>query len=420
MADIDRFREKISTPRIVKHIRSILVASLLLGLSVTSGVADQGTATGSRVNVRGQAKITSEVVTQLKKGERVTIIDEVKATQSGPKDPKRFYKIILPSTTPVWISAKYVKDGVVTANRLNVRSGAGENFSVLGRISKGASVSPIRTVGDWLEISSPGGVHGYVATSLIKSDSPAPTPIVKAPSHVDPPLVPVRHEPVVPVAPPPASLEVVEVTSIPTYSEPVVTPQPVQPAPIQATTPVPEISDGIYSETTVVAKAPSTHSDGVLPNELLTPPAEPEEESGPSVYKVIQPSKKKTMLGRWWERVTTSTPKEKEPSAETKSRYHEPAAPEAGPPAVRIVTREGIVVRAWNIQAPSDWALKEIYTGKIVNYLWSGQEKLPWEDLRGRTVLVTGEEAIDPRWQRTPVLNIQTLKTIDGDGDGEG
>jgi len=405
----------------VKQIRSILVASLLFGLTMAATAFDQGTIKGTHVNVRAQAKVTSEVVTQLNDGDRVTIIDEVKATQAGPGEPTRFYKIILPKTASAWVSAKYVKDGKVTASLLNVRAGAGENFSVLGRVNKATAITTIQTVGDWMEIQSPGGVHGFVATSLVKTDTPPPPAVVEAPDYSKPvpPVVPVVEEPV--FTPPPAeSLEVVSVDGNPVVTEPIAgtMPAPVEPAP--APTAVSDIPGGVYTETTVTATADQPPTPDVRPNELLTPPpAEPAAEAERAVYKVVEPSKKKTMLGRWWERVTTRQSREEaEPGA---GQFHEPPpAPVEGPPAVRVVTREGIVVRAWNIQAPSDWALKEVYTGKIVNYLWDGDKGIPWQQLRGQAVIVTGEEAIDRRWKRTPVLHVETLKTINEDGDGEG
>ena len=80
---------------------------------------------------------------------------------------------------------------------------------------------------------------------------------------------------------------------------------------------------------------------------------------------------------------------------------------------VRIVTREGYVQRTLNIQSPTPYVLEHLETGKVINYLFLDHPKLPLKLLRGRRILVTGEEAIDPRWLSTPVLKIQTLKTID-------
>ena len=80
---------------------------------------------------------------------------------------------------------------------------------------------------------------------------------------------------------------------------------------------------------------------------------------------------------------------------------------------IRIVTREGYVQRTLNIQSPTPYVLEHLATGKVINYLYLNNPKLPLKLLRGRRILVTGEEAIDPRWLHTPVLKIQTLKTID-------
>jgi uncharacterized protein YraI len=88
------------------------------------------------------------------------------------------------------------------------------------------------------------------------------------------------------------------------------------------------------------------------------------------------------------------------------------AKPEKKKP-VRIVTREGYVQRTLNIQSPTPYVLEHLVNGKVINYLYLDHPKLPLKLLRGRRVLITGEEAIDPRWLDTPVLKIQTLKTID-------
>ena len=78
----------------------------------------------------------------------------------------------------------------------------------------------------------------------------------------------------------------------------------------------------------------------------------------------------------------------------------------------RIVSREGIVARSWNIQSPSDWALQDAESGRVINYLWASSTNIPWASLKGRAIVVTGEEALDVRWPNTPVLKIETLKTV--------
>src|SRR5436190_15321210 len=50
----------------------------------------------SNVNVRGQAKLNSEVVTRLNKGQEVAVLEEVNLKKSGPDEPSAWAKIILP------------------------------------------------------------------------------------------------------------------------------------------------------------------------------------------------------------------------------------------------------------------------------------------------------------------------------------
>lgn len=417
----------------------IFIVAIAFGLVCPAHAFDEGTVKGSKVNVRGQATLNSEVVTQLNNGESVVIIEQVRAKRAGAKDPKYYYKIALPASTPVWVSAAYVKDNKVSATRLNVRSGPGENFSVLGRLTKGTPVVEIRKMDQWLEIEATDSVHGFVATSLVNKKERVPE-IASAPTSFDPvpvpPSVPVIPEPVVPSTTPAfTALQVEEVgDGLPAVSAPITNFEPVTPAPAPvamespalapvATESFPTGPNSIISETTVTTVSTAPATPDVQPNPLVSLAEEPEPEPTDVGYRTIDPNKpKKTWFGRWWQDITTKKKRDEQEAAEaaaSKGKFHEPPPVAAdGPPPVRVVSREGVVVRSWNIQAPSDWALKEVYTGRIVNYLWTTHTNIPWQDLKGRTVIISGEEAIDRRWKRTPVLRIETLKTIDNDGEG--
>jgi hypothetical protein len=78
------------------------------------------------------------------------------------------------------------------------------------------------------------------------------------------------------------------------------------------------------------------------------------------------------------------------------------------PPKPRIVTREGFVRRAYNIQAPADFELHDIQSGSIIDYL----QPKPGQNFKiflGTRVTVTGPEAMAARWTRTPVLQVQSV-----------
>ena len=59
-------------------------------------VAGPAVVVASNVNVRGQAKLKSEVVTRVTKGQQVTVLEEIVRNNSGPEEPSAWAKILLP------------------------------------------------------------------------------------------------------------------------------------------------------------------------------------------------------------------------------------------------------------------------------------------------------------------------------------
>jgi uncharacterized protein YgiM (DUF1202 family) len=130
----------------------------------------------NHVNVRGQAKLNSEVVTHLSKGQNVTVIEEITHNNSGPDEPSAWAKIALPTDVHVWVNTGFIDTAnkTVKPKKLNVRSGPGENFSVLGRLERGDAVSQVSTKGEWTEIEAPTNAYAFVAAQYLKQE-PAPT-----------------------------------------------------------------------------------------------------------------------------------------------------------------------------------------------------------------------------------------------------
>jgi len=118
---------------------------------VKSAAPEPAVAMSKNVNVRGQANINSEVVTHLKRGEVVTILEEITLKSPKADEPAKWARIALPVGTPVWVSAHFVDKNTktVTANKLRMRSGPGENYSTVGMIDKGATLNTLETKGDW-------------------------------------------------------------------------------------------------------------------------------------------------------------------------------------------------------------------------------------------------------------------------------
>jgi uncharacterized protein YgiM (DUF1202 family) len=128
----------------------------------------------NRVNVRGQARLRSEIVARMTNGEPVVVIEEIRLRRSGPDEPSAWAKIALPAKAPAWVHTSYVDAATktVTASKLNVRSGAGENYSVIGTLQKGDVVREVQTKDNWMQIEPPPGSYAFIAAQYLKQDAP--------------------------------------------------------------------------------------------------------------------------------------------------------------------------------------------------------------------------------------------------------
>ena len=157
----------------------------------------------SNVNVRGQAKLNSEVITKVNKGQTLTVLEEVHLKNSGPDEPSAWAKIILPETAHVWVNAPFIDstNKTVIPKRLKLRGGPGENYSVLGFLKQGDPVKELSTKNDWIEIEAPAEASGFVAAQYLRQDAAGTNALELAgtPSTVtEPPTVAPGTEPTLP------------------------------------------------------------------------------------------------------------------------------------------------------------------------------------------------------------------------------
>ncbi|HZL44478.1 MAG TPA: SH3 domain-containing protein [Verrucomicrobiae bacterium] len=126
----------------------------------------------NRVNVRGQAKLNSEIIARMTNGEAVTVIEEVKLKHSGPEEPSAWAKIELPQKARVWVHASYIDPATktVTPKKLNLRGGPGENFSVIGTLTHGDAVKEIQTKGNWMEIEATTNSYAFMAAQYLTQE----------------------------------------------------------------------------------------------------------------------------------------------------------------------------------------------------------------------------------------------------------
>jgi uncharacterized protein YgiM (DUF1202 family) len=323
----------------------ILAALVCLPASRTAAADQAATVKQDRVNVRGQATLHSEVITQLRKAETVTVLEDITVEKPKPGEPAQWSKILLPTNTPVWVHASFIEPNTkaVQPTQLNVRAGPGENYSVLGRLKRGDTVKEIRRVDNWLEIEPPPGTYAFVASDLLEK----PTTVAAAPG------------------PEPAKAKETKAAK----AEPAQT----TPAAVPATTvPVPP------EPTPAPAKAPET-------TPAATPAAGPPAAGTPATV--------------------TPAPAAAEPAPPATA-----SSPSDQPPPKRVVRREGFVRPTVSVQAPTYYAIESADTGRLMNYLYTDSDTLHLKHLKGFKIVVTGEEFIDNRWPKTPIIKIDTLE----------
>jgi uncharacterized protein YgiM (DUF1202 family) len=189
----------------------------------------------NHVNVRGQAKLKSEIVTHLTKGQQVTVLEEVHLKNSGPDEPSAWAKILLPTNATVWVNTSFIDPTAKTVKpkKLNVRSGPGENYSVLGALKQGDAVKDISTKGDWTQIEAPPDAYAFVAAQFLK-EGEAPivastTPVTPEPTTATTPTTPETTKPETPIVTTPTEPTPGNTTPAPTTPPPATEPAPATP-----------------------------------------------------------------------------------------------------------------------------------------------------------------------------------------------
>ena len=342
-----------------------------------------GTVSADRVNVRARASLIGERVTQLRKGDKVSVLAKVTVAPPRKNEPVDWLRIVMPAAGQTWVYLGFVEEGKVTVKKLNVRAGDGERFSIVGRLAKGDVVKEKRTAGDWIEIEHPPGAYAYIAAKFID--------VGEADEEAEPEETPEAK-----------STDVSETEEPTEIAE--------------------EVTETKELEATKPETADVTETKGET--EKTTEPAGLPEPPEPEVVVVAD-------IGG-----TEASDTQKLPMGNPEDA--EAAKPETVPdvtetklpvPPPRIVTREGKIKRRIfrSPKAPSRFELLN-ENGRTINYLYSSDsgplktadgedgEPITFERLMGmlrnRRVILTGIEAVDPRWPSLPLLDVRTLKTL--------
>ncbi|MBT3913999.1 MAG: hypothetical protein HN707_14120 [Verrucomicrobia bacterium] len=366
----------------------LIAVSGLYAKNVVSEVTptEAGIVSGERVNIRARASLIGERVAQLRKGDKVTVLAKVTVAPPRKGEPTDWLKIAMPAAGQTWVHLSFVKEGKVTAKKLNVRAGGSERFSIVGRLAKGDAVKEKRTAGDWIEIEHPAGAHAYVAAKFIELGQAAEETKSEETPEAKPAEVTQTEEPKETPEAKPAAEEVTEAKE----------------------------SEGKPEAVAEAKGEPEESNETNEPGNMPEPPA-------PEVVVVDAPESGDAQKPPMGNPEDAEEAKPEPASAVTDTKLPVP------PP--RIVTREGTIKRRFfrSPKAPSRFELLDD-NGRTINYLYSSDsgplKSAKGEDgepitftnlmgmLRNRRVILTGIEAVDPRWPSLPLLDVRTLKTL--------
>jgi SH3-like domain-containing protein len=147
---------------------------MILGLLGAGSVFGQGVTNlevrtlADKVNLRVRPESGTEVVAQTGEGQTLMAV-RVEGDWLG---------VLAPTNAGVWVKSQFVKNGVVTGDKIKLRSGPGISYRDVGLLRKGVSVTVRETRGEWLGIAPPSDLVLWINRSLVQ---PVPVPVPEAP-----------------------------------------------------------------------------------------------------------------------------------------------------------------------------------------------------------------------------------------------
>ncbi len=128
--------------------------------------------TGDRVSLRTGPHLDSELLDRAMRDEELVFLEKTNG----------WVAVQAPDSLDFWVSGKYIENGIVVPEKLNIRSGPSENYSMVFVANKGDVVALRGEFNDWIKIAPPLGSRVWISekyTELIEPPKPDPEPVVK-------------------------------------------------------------------------------------------------------------------------------------------------------------------------------------------------------------------------------------------------
>lgn len=138
----------------------VYLIGFLITISVMTGRAETTPVRvlSDRVNVRAASELTAEVVAQVHEGD---VLSALSFTEE-------WVEVEPPETVDCWIHREFCVDGRVSAKKLNVRSGPGINYKIVGELERGATVEVRGEFGEWIRIAPPPAASVWISRDYVE------------------------------------------------------------------------------------------------------------------------------------------------------------------------------------------------------------------------------------------------------------
>jgi uncharacterized protein YgiM (DUF1202 family) len=127
------------------------------------------------VNLRAGADSNKEVVRQAS-------YDDILYAAGKDKSGK-WFRVLPPKGTKLYVYEKLIQDGKVSVKKLNVRSGPGINYTKMGEVLRGETISVIDQRNEWLAIVPPENCYLWISVDYLEPIvDKKPVPVKKTPT----------------------------------------------------------------------------------------------------------------------------------------------------------------------------------------------------------------------------------------------
>ncbi|MCK4565457.1 MAG: SH3 domain-containing protein [Verrucomicrobia bacterium] len=136
--------------------------------------------TGDRVSLRAKPDINSELLDRAMRGEELVLLGKT----------NDWVAVQAPDSLNFWVSGEYIQNGIVVPEKLNIRSGPSQNYSVVFVANKGDSVALRGEFNEWIKIAPPAGSRVWISEKYTETiEPPKPEPVAVAPEPKPEPVV---------------------------------------------------------------------------------------------------------------------------------------------------------------------------------------------------------------------------------------